>query len=300
MTSKVDVSVVIPTLDRSDRLRRALDSVRDQTQSPTEVIVVDGGEESQTKEVIDDYEFDITYIHQQGTGLSNARNLGIEASDCELIAFLDDDDWWVPEKLERQITTLESTDAAFVFTGVKHTSPNEGVVTVHQPSSVPNSRSILTRNSVGTPSTVLIRKKCLDSIGDFDESLPTREEWDLYIRLLQKYDAEFISSPLIMKESHEDTISRDTDSLERDWKALFEKHQSKYSDPLEEMFWANYQFVLGRSYAKSGNMSTACVHFFRSLQHRFVPKRVGYLFATLSGQTGYDFATKVYRRIRMV
>lgn len=299
-SSSAAVSVVIPTLGRVDRLRRALDSVRKQTILPAEIIIVDGAGNEDAKAVIEEYAFDITYIDQSGDGLSNARNLGIEASNCELIAFLDDDDQWTPEKLARQLDALESTGTAFVFTGVQHISADGERISVNRRENISDYQLILTENSVGAPSSVLVRKDCLDSVGRFDENLPSREEWDLYIRLLQEYDAVSIPDPLVIKEQHEASISRDTSSIERDWPALFEKHRSKYDESTERTFWSNYQFELGRSRAKNGTMDAARRHFFRSLRYRVVPERIGYLFAASLGKSQYDRLTEIYRLLRKV
>ncbi|WP_330632552.1 glycosyltransferase family 2 protein [Halocatena halophila] len=292
------VSVLIPTMDRPERLRRALESVSKQTVKPAEVLVIDGSATDQAKSIIDEFDLNITYVRQHGRGLSNARNLGIEESSKEYIAFLDDDDWWAPEKLERQLQKIRTEDVGFVFTGINHTGSTGETINVHKPNSAPDSKEILSRNRVGAPSTVLVQSDSLNKIGGFDEDLATREEWDLYIRLLQNCSAAVIPTPLTYKEAQEDSISRDTSNLERDWPKILDKHSRKYDDATRQEFHANFQFELGRSQAKNGNFSTARKHFVRSLLHQFEPRRVGYLFVTILGKDSYRFATKIYRKIK--
>ena len=97
------ISVIIPTYQRADLVAGAIESVLAQTYQDYEIIVVNDGSTDNTKEVLATFGNSITAIHQENRGLSAARNAGITISSGKYIAFLDDDDLWLPEKLAKQI-----------------------------------------------------------------------------------------------------------------------------------------------------------------------------------------------------
>lgn len=294
------VSVVIPTLGRRTRLRRALRSVADQTYPNYEIVVIDGEGIKEVKALVDECSKRCRYHYQSGTGLSNARNIGIEAASGDYVAFLDDDDRWQPEKLSRQVEVMQSAPktSAFVYTGIKSVTSDNNMIQVTRPTSVPTMERLLTRNYIGSPSSILIRTQCLKSVGCFDESLPSREEWDLYIRLCSQYDAEVISDPLVIKEKHSGSMSADTELIKRDWNALYEKHKKKYTDDIAEDFRANYHLVLCRKYADQSDLDNARRHALRSLRYEFNLGTFPYLFGSYLGETGYNTLRRLRRRIR--
>lgn len=292
------ISVVIPTIGRTDRLNRALQSVVSQTRTPEEVVVVSKCDKSELIDTISLFDISITIIKQSGDGLSNARNEGIEVTSGSLVAFLDDDDWWKRKKLEQQVQTINKTNTAFAFTGIQHVDSTGNTINFRIPTNKPDKQEILTWNAVGAPSTVLVKRSCLNAVGGFDETLPSREEWDLYIRLLEKFDCEFISDPLTVKESHDDTISRNTDLIERDWIALFKKHESKYNEQTKQQFLSNYHFDLGRMSCKNGKLIKGRHHFKKAIIYGNTPTRIPHYAATFFGNRSYALFTGVYRTLR--
>ena len=105
------VSVIIPTFNRVHTLRRAIDSVIAQTYEAYSIVVVDDGSTDGTSEMINELYPQLIFIKQDNRGVSAARNTGIKSIDAEWIAFLDSDDEWLPEKLERQMNTLNKNSA---------------------------------------------------------------------------------------------------------------------------------------------------------------------------------------------
>lgn len=292
------VSVIIPTIGRVDRLHRALCSVASQTRLPEEVIVVSKSNKDKLTNEVESFDIPIDIIEQKGTGLSNARNEGIKASSESLIAFLDDDDWWKPEKIERQVQVIRNEDTAFVFTGIEHVDETGNTINFRIPTDKPSEQEILTQNAVGAPSTVLAKRSCLNAIGGFDEELPSREEWDMYIRLLEKFDCQYIPDPLVVKESHDEAMSNDIDLVERDWMALYRKHDEKYDKNTKQDFYSNYHFDIGRISCKDGDFQKGRKHFQNSIEHSNSPTRIPHYVATFFGETGYAFFTKVYRSLK--
>ena len=101
------VSVIIPTYNRAEFLKKAIDSVLAQTYPHYELLVVDDGSEDNTAELVSSYGHKLRYIKQQNRGAAAARNAGIEAARYDLLAFLDSDDWFDAEKLAEQLAHMQ-------------------------------------------------------------------------------------------------------------------------------------------------------------------------------------------------
>ena len=97
------VSIVIPTYNRESFIKKALDSVMEQTFRDFEVVVIDDGSTDRTKDIVSGYGDNVHYYYQENRGIAGARNPGIKKSTGDYIAFLDSDDYWIPEKLQRQL-----------------------------------------------------------------------------------------------------------------------------------------------------------------------------------------------------
>lgn len=184
------VSIVIPTFNRASDLHRALSSVRAQTYSKWEVLVVDNHSKDNTDEVVRsfaDARIGILKIHNNGI-IATSRNLGVRQSRGEIIAFLDSDDWWVPQKLHESVRCLEQGNQL-----VYH-----DLYLVKKPNQVVLWRKCRTRNlhssvledliSNGNPisnSSVVVKKILLDEIGGFSEcqALAGAEDYDAWLRI---------------------------------------------------------------------------------------------------------------------
>ncbi|MBI3573830.1 glycosyltransferase [Candidatus Kaiserbacteria bacterium] len=227
------VSVVIPTKNRPELLKRALTSVVAQTYKDFEAIVVDDGDGSAAAMVASFGDSRIRSIKNNGVhGGGAARNLGIREAKGEFVAFLDDDDAWVPEKLAVEVWFLNDASAktAFVFSAVTNVRESG-----EETSNVPEGKAnylerALTRFSGFLTSTLLLRREALLAVGGFDESLPSHQEPDLIIRLSEKYDGISVDKPLTrmsMEESHEH-IGSDLRRRVAGRKAILLKHAALF------------------------------------------------------------------------
>jgi glycosyltransferase involved in cell wall biosynthesis len=207
------VSVVIPTYRRPDRLERALNSVCLQTYTNWELIVVDDNhpdceDRFMTSELMQSYVSDgrIRYQkHKWNRGGGAARNTGICEAKGEFVAFLDDDDEWVPEKLERQLRLFKEgcKSLGLVYTGTRVIDVAAGTETIVKPvlrgDIFP---AILARNRIGTTSTIMCRKEALIRAGLFDENFPAAQDYDLYIRIALQYHFDYLPDPLVVRMKH--------------------------------------------------------------------------------------------------
>lgn len=234
---RVVVSVVIPTYARPDFLARAVESVLGQTLADWELLVVDDnppGSEARaaTEELMGRYRHDprIRYLrHPANRGGSAARNTGIRAAEADLVAFLDDDDVWLPDKLARQVERLAAApdSTALVYCGFVRVDVRTGKrreVVQRRPAEP--ARELLKHNFVGTTSTVLCRREALLAVGGFDEDLPARQDVDLYLRLARQYGFAAVAEPLVVFFKHaQPSIGKDLRGTVAARRRFFEKHR---------------------------------------------------------------------------
>lgn len=197
------ISVVIPTHNRADLILRAVSSVQHQTYRDLEIIVVSDGSTDGTNELItkiaDEDERIRLIAYSPSQGGNTARNLGIKAAKGEYIAFLDDDDEWLPDKLKLQLNVIsENKGIGLVYTGVHVIYVNEKVeYNTKARESGDLSKRILLDNCIGTTSTVMCRKEVLLNVGLFDTSLRALQDYDLWIRCCQRYAVGIVPMELI-------------------------------------------------------------------------------------------------------
>ncbi len=187
------ISVVIPTYNRARRVRRAIDSALAQTCRNFEVIVVDDGSQDETQSVLAHYGRRIRVIRQANKGPAAARNLGIREANHELIAFLDSDDVWVPEKLEIQRSILQDPRVVLSYTNWTDSKDKTGrdyfssigFVLRDEPAVVEIPLKVLARTGgcgIWT-TTCVCRKSAVLRVGGFDERMRIAEDIRLWFRL---------------------------------------------------------------------------------------------------------------------
>ena len=211
------ISVIIPTFNRRKTLRRAIESVRNQSLSPFEILIIDDGSNDGTKEWVKESFQDIKYIYQNNQGVSSARNKGIKYAYGDWIAFLDSDDEWLPSKLYEQVKAIGSNPEIKFFHTNEIWIRNE--VRVNQMKKHKKHGGYIFEKCLDicrvSPSSVLIKKEIFDDIGTFDESLRVCEDYDLWLRITSKYPVVFLDIPLIYKYGgHAGQLSKVNDGIE--------------------------------------------------------------------------------------
>ncbi|HXE79727.1 MAG TPA: glycosyltransferase family A protein [Vicinamibacterales bacterium] len=195
------VTVILPTYNRAHLLRRAVDSALAQTFDDFELLIVDDGSTDETSAVARSFtDARVRYLRQpRNAGVSAARNRGLREARADLIAFLDSDDEWLPEKLALQAGRLERLPerVGLLYGGVLNDDGAGG-----QWISLPSSRGrvyheLLLANVIHGTSGVMIRRSVVSTIGFFDERIPAIEDYDYWVRLARFFEIDFIDAPLI-------------------------------------------------------------------------------------------------------
>ncbi len=262
------VSVVIPTYNRADVIRRSMHSVLCQTYKNIEVIVVDDASTDDTSEVVASFQDPrVIFLRQfERKGAAVARNIGIQAASGEFIAFQDSDDEWLCEKLERQMSAMQhaAETVGVVYSGFLRF---ENKFAKYLPS---GSRAeiggrilaALLRGNFVTTQAVLIRKGCLENVGMFDEQFPRLQDWELFIRLAVHYDFICIDEPLLIAFHSQKSITADTSLFPVALKQLLEKHEKLFlsypaSMAKHYLVLAYYEFRSGRLLHGVSNLQSA-------------------------------------------
>ncbi|MFB0555261.1 MAG: glycosyltransferase family 2 protein [Phycisphaerae bacterium] len=189
-----EVSVIIPTYNRAEYVTQAIDSVLAQTYEDYEIIVVDDGSIDNTKEVLEPYTDNITYIYQENAGVSAARNTGIRVAKGEWIAFLDSDDEWLPEKLAVQIRAVERHPQLVAHTvnvDFSNYEDHDQTSFLHCGFTLKDEEGIIKaplllhfkHRTIVMPQAVICRKVAAVQAGLFDESLSICEDYDFMCRI---------------------------------------------------------------------------------------------------------------------
>jgi glycosyltransferase involved in cell wall biosynthesis len=205
------VSVIIPTYNRGRIIEEAVDSALAQDYKDFELIVVDDGSTDNTSEILASYGDDISVFFQKNKGVSAARNRGITEASGQFIAFLDSDDLWLPQKLSTQVEFFRQrpdalicqTEEVWVRNGIR-VNPKQRH---KKPSGMIFKPSL--ELCLVSPSAVMIRRDLLDKTGNFDETLPACEDYDLWLRISCRFPVYLIETPLIIKRGgHDDQLSK--------------------------------------------------------------------------------------------
>ena len=194
------VSVVIPTYNNAGTLAQAIQSVLAQTYGEIDVVVVDDGSTDGTPEVMREFP-GVRYLRQANGGLPAARNAGIAATRGELIAFLDSDDWWEPEKIAAQVERLRATpEVGLVYTDLRVIYDDGRVLESFLASRPLAGDGLvfdrLVQSGFILPSTVLLRREVLEQVGTFDESMRSHEDIELWLRVTRRWPVALVREAL--------------------------------------------------------------------------------------------------------
>lgn len=208
--SRPAASVIIPTFNRVELLRRALDSLHRQTSRDFETIIVDDGSTDDIAALAASHPTRPTLIRQNRAGPAAARNRGAAEAKADLIAFLDSDDEWLPTKLERFLAAIASNPATPIWYGPMSPIDDEGrpVPGRTKPCHAGRiTRQLFESSFVHVP-TVVIRRDLFETFGGFNPQLRVCEDYDLWLRISTKHEFGLIPEPLALRRLHDQRLSK--------------------------------------------------------------------------------------------
>jgi glycosyltransferase involved in cell wall biosynthesis len=262
------VSAIITTFNRAEYCREAMKSILAQTYTNFELIILDNSSSDNTAEVVKSFnDHRVRYIRHEPMNIAKARNLGWMSARGRYVGFLDDDDRWLPNKLEVQLGLFElpGREPALTYAGFVKIDKDGKKVGQFKP----NLRGMILEDLLrqnndftGSASNPLIRRDVLEALGGYDEHVTTGEDWELYLRLAEKYTVECSEEPVLEIRQHpgprlgdrlKEAAELELFVLDR-YKDVFEKYpqrQSFYYQKIGGKFVRSGDRERGREYLAS-------------------------------------------------
>lgn len=260
MTTNPTVSVNLCCYNGERYLREALDSIVNQTYTDWELVIINDGSTDSTESIIREYidrGYPIVYHYQENHGLGYSRNRALELSRGEFIAFIDQDDMWLPEKLERQIPLFQrDLEVGIVISNViefNDAGRNNLVYRSHKPKTGYVFREVFSSNFIYLSSAVM-RRKVLDTLNEwFDERFRYVEDGELFARICYKWKLDYVNQPLTKRRVHKnmsmvlrpELSPKETEMMIDKFIKIFPDFDKKFKNELILMrFYAQYHYAL--------------------------------------------------------
>jgi glycosyltransferase involved in cell wall biosynthesis len=265
------VSIIVPAYNAARYLQAAIESVVRQTYADWELIVVDDGSTDETPSVVYSYRArlggKLQYIYQPNRGLPTARNTGIRQAQGEFIAILDADDVWLPARLARGVEVMDSnSDVGLVHSRVARINVDGAIVGYldfprkYQAGKI--AINIYTRRANILCPTVLFRKRCVDVVGLFDETMGATEDRDLWFRIAERYEIAYVDEILAHSRVTPGSMSSDSSRMLK-WQLFFvRKHYARHACGRAVLLRA-----LGQIYREQGDLFFSRGELTRSIGH---------------------------------
>lgn len=269
------VSVVIPAYNSAATIERAVRSVLTQDYGSIEVIVIDDGSADRTAEIAEAISDNrLRVIRQSNAGPAAARNRGIRETRGEFIAFLDADDEWTPTHLSTCVQSLSPEKVGAAYTFIDHRLQHGKEIYGDRWEQNRLFERVFWPSARMVTSAVVLRRRAIDVIGNFDEALRSREDMDLFIRVAEKFDIVEIPEPLVVKYTHSEQLSilTGTEAAERDYFCVinraFGRDPARYA-PLRATIMAEAGYIWGVTYLGLDQVSRARSYLWRSMRFKF-------------------------------
>ncbi len=293
------VSVVLPTYNRASLLKRAIKSILNQTYQDFEMIIVDDGSTDNTENVVKGFGNEgIRYIsHDNNRGAGAARNTGIKVARGRYIAFLDSDNQWLPEKLEKQMQFIQhKTEDVVVYTDYWDWENRRHMLSHRKIQKDGDIHDILLEDNFIDTSTVLVSKECLHKAGLFDETLPRYQDWELWIRLSKYYRFVYLDEPLAKVHFTPGCITSNDEALLPARRIIFEKHFEDIAKRPDLL--ARHLYALGCPTIYFGEFTEGRNYLWRAVKtYPWKPRYLITAFLALFGRSFYLAISRTKRRV---
>lgn len=266
------VSVIIPTFNREKTLGKAIDSVLNQTYTDLELLVIDDCSTDNTEKLINSYnDKRLKYIKlETNQGACYARNVGIENSKGEYIAFQDSDDYWHENKLELQLDNMKKNNSDIDFCAINiidedscRTKPEPRTIKMINKNGVFNT---LAFESFISTQSLVAKKSCFETI-KFDNKLPRLQDYDLVLRLSSKYKVSFNEKCLVDLYVQNDSISRNPQKLFKAIEIMLNKDYG-FTKKYKNIFFSKLYEDMANNY-RGIEKKLSLINYKKSLKYKF-------------------------------
>ena len=266
------VSVIVPAYNAEQFITRTLDSVLNQTYRNLEVLVVDDGSKDRTAEIVEEIAIKdsrVSLLRQQNSGVAKARNLAIVNARGEYIAPVDADDIWYPEKIEKQIEVFLNSEpsvglvyawSVFIDESDRVTNRSNAIDSFHF-SNIASVEGevylpLIYRNFIGNSSVPLIRKSCLNKVGNYNELLKEQdaqgcEDWDLQLRIAEFYQYKVVPNFLVGYRRYSNSMSGNHLRMAKSYNLIMADVKEKYSQIPKLVYSWSKSYFFSSLFAKS-------------------------------------------------
>lgn len=293
MPRRYTVSVIIPNYNYGRFLGEAIQSALDQTIAPHEVIVVDDGSNDNSITVAESFGDRIKVVRQPNAGVGAARNRGVRESKGDIVAFLDSDDRWFPEKLEKQLQIfIDNPEVGIVTCFMREFDKDGNTIAIYrQEIEGAISERVLHFDAsiVGPGSAVVIKRNVFLATGGFDEErdLHPSEDWELFYRVTKATKIRYVPEPLVHYRNHGGNGHLNIRRMERamllGYRKVFSKDRS-IGARTRRVCYANLHTMLSGSFFRAGDYPKFAEHAFKAVLNNplKIPRFLGYPFRLLS------------------
>ena len=267
------VSAIITTHDREPQMVvRAVKSVLRQTYKNIEIIIVDDSTPTfhlreKVESCVRGLSDKITYLkHDTCKGACIARNTGLDHAHGYFVGFLDDDDEWMPEKIEKQVKGFSDDSIGMVYGGILYIDEvkRKKSFEANKFNKDKMFEILLRRNIIGSSSNPLIKKECIEKVGSFDALMSSSQDYDLWLRIAKRYSINYVDAPLLKYHIHSGyRITEDAGRKSKGLERLIYKNRKFLNRDDEAWYLQNtrlvYYYALDRKRKKALSLWCACV-----------------------------------------
>jgi len=277
------VSVIIPAYNRAHLIGLTLQSVRAQAYSDFEIVVIDDGSKDDTGRVVRETAPEARYIWQENVGLPEVLNVCVRAARGEYVSFMGSDDAMLPGALERQARALDQNPSVGMVHGAAWLMDDGGSLTsVARPSFAAGDyvhdgrqeiRRLLISNHIIAP-TVMARRRCFDEVGLFKPDLRLYEDWDMWMRILRRWDIAYVDDPITcyrvhLGEAGSVSLTADPRVMERcrsvALNAALAGGDSSIPSQTARRIWARHFYAIAEQAFYMGDMAYGIANAFKSI-----------------------------------
>ena len=270
------VSVIIPSYNYGRYIESSIESALAQTYPISEIIVVDDGSTDETESVVGGFGEQVRYIRLDHTGVSAARNRGVAESTGELLAFLDADDIWLPEKIAKQVARFSDPEIGLVYCGMQEFDSASGEPLELQLNGAEGwvaHQHVLFEGEIidAGGRAIMVSREAFDNVGGFDTCLRNGEDWEFCFRIAQRYKVGYVREALVDYRIHIANVTKDVAEMERSMLIALGKIFETEDEALRRVrrrSYGNIHKVLAGSFLYSRDYSGFARNVLKSLWYR--------------------------------